>query len=50
MPDDRSQALILYMFAAIAGVSFRAAVYFDAWHTDEVNGQAASLSLTALSF
>jgi hypothetical protein len=28
MPDDRSNALILYMFAAVAGVSFLAAVYF----------------------
>jgi len=31
MPDDRSHALILYMFAAVAGLSFFAAVYFVAW-------------------
>jgi hypothetical protein len=30
MPDDRSEALILYMFAAVAGASFLAAVYFGA--------------------
>ena len=31
MPDDRSHALTLYMFAAVAGLSFFAAVYFIAW-------------------
>ena len=31
MPDDRPNALILYMFAAVAGVTFLAAVYFVAW-------------------
>jgi hypothetical protein len=31
MRDDRSHALILYMFAAVAGLSFLAAVYFVAW-------------------
>jgi hypothetical protein len=31
MPDDRSQALILYVFASAAGGAFRAAVYFVAW-------------------
>jgi hypothetical protein len=31
MPDDHSHALILYMFAAVAGLSFLAAVYFVAW-------------------
>jgi hypothetical protein len=28
MPDDRPSALILYTFAAVAGLSFLAAVYF----------------------
>jgi hypothetical protein len=31
MPNARAQALILYMFAAVAGVSFFATVYFVAW-------------------
>ena len=31
MRDDRSHALILYMFAAVVGLSFLAAVYFVAW-------------------
>ena len=31
MPDDRSPALILYIFASVAGVSFLAAVYFVSW-------------------
>ena len=31
MPDDRSQALILYIFASVAAVSFLAAVYFVSW-------------------
>jgi hypothetical protein len=31
MPDDRYHALILYMFAAVAGASFLAAVYYVAW-------------------
>jgi hypothetical protein len=31
MPDDRSQALVLYMFAAVAGLSVLAAVYFVSW-------------------
>ena len=31
MRDDRSHALILYMFAAVAGLSFLAAVYLVAW-------------------
>ena len=31
MSDDRSHALILYMFAAVAGLFFFAAVYFVAW-------------------
>ena len=31
MRDDRSHAQILYMFAAVAGLSFLAAVYFVAW-------------------
>jgi hypothetical protein len=31
MPDDRPTALILYMFATIAGLSFLAAVYFVSW-------------------
>jgi hypothetical protein len=31
MPDDRPNALFLYMFAAVAGLSFLAAVYFVSW-------------------
>ena len=31
MPDVRPSALILYMFAAVAGLSFLAAVYFVSW-------------------
>ena len=31
MPDDRSQALILYMLASVAGLAFLAAVCFVAW-------------------
>jgi hypothetical protein len=31
MPDYRSHALILYLFVAVAGVSFLAAVYFVSW-------------------
>jgi len=31
MPDNHSHALILYMFAAVAGISFLAAMYFVAW-------------------
>jgi hypothetical protein len=31
MPDDRPNALILYVFAAVAGLAFFAAVYFVAW-------------------
>ena len=31
MSDDLSHALILYLFAAVAGLSFFEAVYFVAW-------------------
>jgi hypothetical protein len=31
MPDKRPNALILYMFTAVAGVTFLAAVYYVAW-------------------
>jgi hypothetical protein len=31
MPGNRPNALILYMFAAVAALSFLAAVYFVSW-------------------
>jgi hypothetical protein len=31
MPDDHPNALILYLFATVAGLSFLAAVHFVSW-------------------